>query len=67
MEKQVVFFEASYYCGLIALRRWWIQRFGKRLIILNYHRASGGDLRRYYRMLHMEKALEELYAANNKR
>lgn len=74
MEKQVVFFGASYYCGLIALRRWWIQRSGKRLIILNYHRASGGDLRRHllylrrhYRMLPLEEALEELYAANNKR
>jgi peptidoglycan/xylan/chitin deacetylase (PgdA/CDA1 family) len=39
------------------------------LIILNYHRASGGDLRqhllylrRHYRMLHLEEALEELYA-----
>jgi peptidoglycan/xylan/chitin deacetylase (PgdA/CDA1 family) len=39
------------------------------LIILNYHRATGGDLyhhllylRRHYHVLHLEEALEELYA-----
>src|SRR5437763_10935260 len=57
-----------YYSGLIALSRWLMQRSGKRLIILNYHRASGGDLqrhllylRRHYRMMHLQEALEELY------
>jgi peptidoglycan/xylan/chitin deacetylase (PgdA/CDA1 family) len=41
---------------------------------LNYHRASGGDLqrhllylRRHYRMLHLEEALEELYALGEDR
>ena len=38
------------------------------LIILNYHRASGGDLRhhllylrQHYRIMHLEEALDELY------
>jgi len=58
-----------YYSGLVKIARWWRQRSGQRLIILNYHRASGGDLRRHllylrrhYRMMHLEEALEELYA-----
>jgi peptidoglycan/xylan/chitin deacetylase (PgdA/CDA1 family) len=57
-----------YYSGLVKLARWWIRRLGQRLIILNYHCATGGDLRshllylrRHYRILHLEKALEELY------
>src|SRR5438477_10612054 len=57
-----------YYSGLVKLARWWTRRSGKRLIILNYHRATGGDLRRHllylrrhYRMLHLEEALQELY------
>ncbi len=59
-----------YYTGLVALSRTLMQRRGRQLIILNYHRASGGDLRRhllylrrYYRMMHLEEALEELYAS----
>jgi peptidoglycan/xylan/chitin deacetylase (PgdA/CDA1 family) len=42
----------------------------QQLTILNYHRASTGDLRRHllylrrhYRMMHLEEALEELYAS----
>jgi peptidoglycan/xylan/chitin deacetylase (PgdA/CDA1 family) len=57
-----------YYSGLVRLARWWTQRSGQRLIILCYHGASGGHLRRqliylrrHYRVLHMEEALEELY------
>jgi len=74
MEKQVVFFGACYYSGLTKLGRWLIQQAGPRLIILNYHRAAGGDLRRHmlylrrhYRMLHLEEALEELYAPDEER
>jgi peptidoglycan/xylan/chitin deacetylase (PgdA/CDA1 family) len=74
MEKQVIFFGACYYCGLIKLGRWLIQRSGPRLIILIYHRASEGDLRRHllyfrrhYRMLHLEEALEELYTPAGER
>src|SRR5215469_5926950 len=58
-----------YYSGLVKMARWWRRRSGRCLIILNYHRASGGDLRRHllylrrhYRMLPLEEALEELYA-----
>ncbi len=61
-----------YYSGLVALARWRMQRAGKRLIILNYHRASGGDLRRhmlylrrYYRVMHLEDALQELFARDS--
>jgi peptidoglycan/xylan/chitin deacetylase (PgdA/CDA1 family) len=45
-----------------------MQRSGKKLIILNYHRASSGDLRchllylrKHYRILHVEDASDELY------
>lgn len=57
-----------YYSGLVKFARWRMRRLGQRLVILNYHRASGGDLRRHlqylchhYRMMHLEEALEELY------
>lgn len=57
-----------YYSGLLKLARWRIRRSGRCLIILNYHRASGGDLRRHllylrrhYSMLQLEEALEALY------
>jgi len=70
MRRQIGVFVAAcfYYSGLVKLARRWTQRSGPRLIILTYHRASGGDLRhhllylrRHYRMLHLEEALEELY------
>src|SRR5260370_30433136 len=70
MRRRVLIFIAAcfYYSGLVKLARWWTQRLGRRLIILNYHSASEGDLRshllylrRYYRILHLEPALEELY------
>lgn len=72
MRRLVGIFVAAcfYYSGLVKFARWWRQRSGPCLIILNYHRASGGDLRRHllylrrhYRMLHLEAALAELYAA----
>ncbi len=57
-----------YYSGLVGFARWRTRRAQARLVILNYHRASGGNLRshldylrRYYRILHVEAALEELY------
>ena len=59
-----------YYSGLVALARWWNQRRGPRVIFLVYHRALGGDLRRHwlylrrhYRLMHVEAALEELYTS----
>jgi len=58
-----------YYSGLVRLAHSWTRRAGKRLIILNYHRASGEHLRRqilylsrHYRLMHLNEALEELYA-----
>ena len=61
-----------YYSGLVKLARWWKRRSGQSLVILNYHRATGGDLRkhllylrRHYRLLHLEPALEELYRSRN--
>lgn len=58
-----------FYSGLVKLVRMWKQRTSRTLVILNYHRASGGDLRRHllylkrhYRILHLETALDELYA-----
>lgn len=58
-----------YYSGLVRLAYWWKrQHSGQHLIILKYHRASGGDLRRqmlylkrHYRILPLEIALQELY------
>jgi peptidoglycan/xylan/chitin deacetylase (PgdA/CDA1 family) len=70
MRKRMLTFIAMcfYYSGLVKLARWLICHRGQRLIILNYHRATGGDLRshllylrRHYRLLHIEAALEELY------
>ncbi len=58
----------SYYSGLLALIRWIDQRRDKRLIIVNYHRASGGNLRQHFlylqqhfRIMPLEDALDELY------
>ena len=77
MRKQIGIIVATclYYSGLVKLARWLMQHTGeKHLIILNYHRASGGDLRRHllylrrhYRMLHLEEALEELYGPRDKK
>ena len=60
-----------YYSGLVKMARWRTRKelqSRQCLIILNYHRATGGDLRRHllylrrhYRILHLEAALEELY------
>ena len=58
-----------YYSGLLRLALWARQRSGRRLIILNYHRAAGHlhaqlrYFRRHYRIMHLEEALEEFYAA----
>jgi peptidoglycan/xylan/chitin deacetylase (PgdA/CDA1 family) len=70
MHKRLLIFIAAcfYYSGLLKLARWWTQYRQQCLIVLNYHRATGGDLRRHllylrrhYRILHLEAALEELY------
>jgi peptidoglycan/xylan/chitin deacetylase (PgdA/CDA1 family) len=61
-----------YYSGLVKLAYWWKRRSGAQLIILNYHRATGENLRRqmhylqrHYRILHLEMALQELFAEHN--
>lgn len=57
-----------YYSGLVALARWLKRRSGPQMVIVTYHYATGGDLRRHllylrrhYRLMHLEAALEELY------
>src|SRR5258708_6063374 len=61
-----------FYSGWVMLGRWWMQRQGPRLMILNYHTATGGDLRQHflylrhhYRLLHLEDALEELFSLSS--
>src|SRR5581483_10759271 len=61
-----------YYSGILALVRWATRRSGPHVILLNYHRANEGDLRahlsylrRHYRLLSLEAALEELYTSNS--
>ena len=57
-----------YYSGVVKLALWWQRRFRRRLIILNYHRASGEHLRRqldylrrHYHVMHAEAALEGFF------
>ena len=73
MDKRIEIFIAAcfYYSGLVKMARWWTRRSGQRLIVLNYHRAAGGDLRahllylrHHYRVLHLESALEEIYTTH---
>ncbi len=74
MRERIRVFVAAcfYYSGLVKLAHWWIRRSGRKLIILNYHRAVGENLRlqmrylcRHYRIMHLETALEELYTEHN--
>ncbi len=65
---EIVVAACLYYSGLVKLARFLNRRSGQKLVILCYHRASGGNLRkqllylkRHYRMLHLESALEEIY------
>ena len=61
-----------YYSGLVPLVRWGRRRMRPRLLILVYHRSSGEPLRRqlrylrrHYRVLPLEQALEELYGGGD--
>src|SRR5882724_10663504 len=76
MQKYLLLLIAAclYYSGMVALTRWWLKLSTPHLVILNYHRATGGDLRRHllylhrhYRILHIEEALEELYGQRKNR
>ncbi len=58
-----------YYSGLVGLMLRLRRSSERSLIILNYHQATGKNLRRqllflkrHYRLMHLESALEELYA-----
>jgi len=60
-----------YYSGVVHLVRWWTRRSPQHLIILNYHHASEGNLRRHfaylkkhYRIVHIDTALDELYTSH---
>ncbi len=57
-----------YYSGLVALARWWTRHSGPHVVILNYHTAADGQflkhllyLRRHYRIMHVEAALDDLF------
>lgn len=72
MRKLIEIFVAAcfYYTGLVKFARWWARRWGSGLIIAAYHQASEGDLRphllylrRHYRIMHLEEALEEVYTS----
>jgi peptidoglycan/xylan/chitin deacetylase (PgdA/CDA1 family) len=73
MYKRLEIFIAAllYYSGLVYIVCIWKRR-KKSLVILNYHRAAHKKLRqhliylhRYYRIMHLEDALEELYSHKN--
>lgn len=57
-----------YYSGAIRLALWLRGRVNRQLLILNYHRANGNlpqhlwYLQRHYHILHLDEALQELYA-----
>ncbi|HEY0755332.1 MAG TPA: polysaccharide deacetylase family protein [Ktedonobacteraceae bacterium] len=77
MEKRILTFLAAcfYYSGLVGLAYWLKRRQGPYLVILNYHRAAeNGELRdhllylrRHYRVMHLDAALDELYSPNKNR
>lgn len=70
MRKQlmITFAACLYYSGLLRIIVARQRRRGRQVIILNYHRATDSDLRshllylrRHYRILHLDEALEGLY------
>jgi peptidoglycan/xylan/chitin deacetylase (PgdA/CDA1 family) len=77
VEKRILIILAAcfYYSGIIRLACWWKRRQGPYLTILNYHQAAeGGELRdhllylrRHYRVMHLDAALDELYTPNKNR
>jgi peptidoglycan/xylan/chitin deacetylase (PgdA/CDA1 family) len=57
-----------YYSGLMQVINWLHRHSGQRLLILNYHQASGGELRRHllylrrhFHLQFVDQALEALY------
>src|SRR6266480_4899872 len=68
MEETIWFYGICRFTGLMSMGCWLIRKAGSRVIILNYHRASGRNLRshllyykRHYRIMHLEGALKELF------
>ena len=68
MRKRIMIIIAAclYYSGCVKMARWWIRR-KSCSIQLNYHEACGGYLRehmlylrRHYRVMHLEEALQEI-------
>lgn len=63
-----------YYSGLVRLLLWLKERRScRQIVILNYHQATGGNLDkqmrylgRYYRVMHLDEGLEELYTGSVK-
>lgn len=60
-----------YYSGLTRIIHWLHRRSGQRLLILNYHQASGGELhrhllylRKHFRLQFVDHGLEALYSKN---
>ncbi len=61
-ERLRVFIAACfYYSGLVRLAHRYRRRSDRRLIILNYHRATGGNLRRQLRYLRRHDRILELH------
>ena len=60
-----------YYSGLMRIIHWLHRHSGQRLLILNYHQASGGELRhhllylrKHFRLQFVDQALATLYTKN---
>jgi peptidoglycan/xylan/chitin deacetylase (PgdA/CDA1 family) len=76
LRKRILIFIAAcfYYSGLVKLARWWTQLRGRSVVVLIYHTATGDNLRdhllylrRHYRLLHLEAALEDLYTSHSRK
>lgn len=73
MRNRILLFASAclYYSGLIRLVNWLHRYSGRRLLIVNYHLASRGELRRHllylrkhFRLQFVDHALEELYTTD---
>src|SRR5260370_22286363 len=70
MRNRMLFFMSAclYYSGSMRVIQWLHRHSGQRLLILNYHQASGEELRnhllylrKHFRLQFLEPALETLY------
>src|SRR5260370_1402966 len=76
MRNRMLFFISTclYYSGLMHVIQWLHRHSGQRLLILNYHQASGEELRnhllylrKHFRLQFLESALETLYTTGGDR